>query len=225
MYQDRQEAGRKLAAALLQHRVPGLLVLAMPRGGVEVGYEVARALDAELDVLIVRKLGAPYNPEYGFGAIASHGARYVDERAVRMLGLGEAAIEQIEQAERRELERREMSYRGDRPPLRVEGRTVILVDDGIATGSTARAAVAALRGLRPAKIILGVPVGPPEGVEALRGEVDELVCPMTPAGFHAVGQWYEYFDQTSDRQVTDLLERRREELLAASKHGAKAGET
>jgi len=211
MYRDRQDAGRKLAELLEELRGPGLLVLAMPRGGVEVGYEVARALDAELDVLIVRKLGAPHNPEYGFGAIASHNARYIDASAVRMLGLTDEMIERIEQDERAELRRRESSYRDETELVKVQGRTVILVDDGIATGSTARAAAAAVRSLRPAQLILAVPVAPPDSLNALRREVDRVVCPASPSNFRAVGQWYQVFDQTSDSRVIELLRQRRDE--------------
>ena len=208
MYQNRTEAGEELARHLDAYRGKNALVLALPRGGVVVGYEIAEALNAELDVLVVRKLGAPQNPEFGLGAIASHGARYVDERVLRALDVPPAALEQVEQREREELQRRQTAYRDDLPPPRVQGRPVILVDDGIATGGTARAAIRAVRSLRPATIVLAVPVAPPESVRALREEVHELICPQTPAPFAAIGQWYADFGQTSDEEVVELLRRR-----------------
>lgn len=219
MYRDRTQAGRELAGRLGAYRGGDTLVLALPRGGVEVGYEVAEALDAELDVLIVRKLGAPGNPELGLGAIASHGARYVDEQAVRMLGVSDEDIRQTEREERAELERRQAAYRDDLPAPRVEGRTVILVDDGVATGGTARAAIQAIRSLGPRRLVLAVPVAPPDTARALGEEVDELVCPRTPPAFHAIGQWYEDFGQTSDRRVVQPLRDRRAHLAAADRGG------
>lgn len=210
MYKNRTDAGRRLAAHLDRYKDKDVLVLALPRGGVEVGYEVAEALDAELDVLVVRKLGAPQNRELGMGAIASYGARYVDEGMVQSLGVSSGDLERIERNEREELERRESAYRGDRPPPKVEGRTVILIDDGIATGGTVRAAVQGIGSLKPGKLILAVPVAPSETVEALRNSVDELVCPEMPSPFRAIGLWYDQFEQTTDEQVVELLNRRRE---------------
>ncbi|MCE5326531.1 MAG: phosphoribosyltransferase [Planctomycetaceae bacterium] len=206
-YLDRTDAGKKLAHALGDYRGKDALVLALPRGGVIVGYEVARELEADLDVLIVRKLGSPYNPEFGIGAIASGGARYLDAKAIAALHVPQAYIERVEQQERAELERRSRTYRGERPQPQIDGRLVILVDDGIATGGTARAAVRALRQANPARLVLAVPVAPPSTVAALAGEVDEIVCPEMPLGFSAIGQWYQYFDQVSDEEVIDLLER------------------
>jgi len=220
MYRNRTEAGRELAGHLDRWRGRDALVLALPRGGVVVGYEIAEALDAELDVLIVRKLGAPQNPEFGLGAIASHGARYVDERALRMLNVSPRALAQIEQREREELQRRQTAYRGDLPQPRVQGRPVILVDDGIATGGTARAAIRAVRSLGPSAVVLAVPVAPPESVQALAGEVDEIVCPQTPSPFAAIGQWYTDFGQTSDEEVVELLRKRRVHQTAEEAPGA-----
>ncbi len=206
-YLDRTDAGKKLALALRDYKGKDALVLALPRGGVVVAYEVARELDAELDVMIVRKLGAPYNPEYGIGAIASGGVRYLDAKAIAALHVTPEYIQSIEQQERAELKRRSLRYRGDRPQPQIESRVVILVDDGMATGGTARVAVRALRQANPAKLVLAVPVAPPDTVAALADDVDEIVCPETPLGFSAIGQWYQYFEQSSDEEVIELLHR------------------
>lgn len=206
---DRSEAGRELAAAL----APGyggrgdVLVLGLPRGGVPVAYEIATALDAPLDVFVVRKLGLPGHEEFGIGAIASGGVRVVDEAVLRAYGIDAETLDRITESERRELERRERLYRDDRPFPLVRDRIVILVDDGLATGSTMRAAVAALRAEGPREIVIGVPVGARETCEAMSRQVDDLVCLMTPEPFYAVGLWYEHFDQTNDAEVHDLLER------------------
>ena len=174
-----------------------------------VGFEVARALGAPLDVLVTRKLGAPHNPEFGFGAVGPGGVKVVDERSVRMLGLSEGEVERIAAQERCEMERRLLRYRGDRPWPSVSGRTAMVVDDGLATGVTARAAVRVVRQWRPRAIVLAVPVGASDTAAALRREVDELVCLHEPAAFMAVGRWYEDFAQTTDEEVLDLLERAR----------------
>jgi predicted phosphoribosyltransferase len=186
-----------------------VLVLALPRGGVPVGFEVAEALHAPLDVFIVRKLGAPGHEEYASGAIASGGVRVLNQNVLRLLHIDEATVEEITRAEQRELERREQLYRGDRPAPEVRGRTVILVDDGLATGSTMRAAVRALRAMRPARIVVAVPTAAAETCEELRQEADEVVCPSTPWPFRAVGRWYENFAQTGDDEVRGLLARAR----------------
>lgn len=214
MFLNRAQAGRQLAKILEAYRGQDALVLALPRGGVEVGYEIAEALDAELDVLVVRKLGAPYNPEFGLGAIASYGAKFIDEHTVAALHVDSEVLQRIEQREREELERRQIVYRDDLPCPRVAGRTVILVDDGIATGGTARAAIRAVRSLNPQRIVLAVPVAPPESVEELRSEVDDLVCPETPTPFGAISLCYAEFDQTSDEQVVELLRKRRLHVIA-----------
>lgn len=206
-YRDRSDAGRRLAELLVTYRSENPLVLAMPRGGVVVGYEIAHALNAPLDVLVARKLGAPDNPEFAFGAIGPGGVRYLNERVVAMLGLDEADIEAAISAETKELNRRMHAYRGDMPQGDFSGRTIILVDDGLATGATARAAILSVKQHRPRRIILAVPVSPVDTAEALRDEVDELICPVIQADFYAIGQWYDNFDQTSDEEVQDLLAR------------------
>ncbi|MCX4728168.1 phosphoribosyltransferase [Streptomyces sp. NPDC090052] len=208
-FRDRREAGRDLAAALLASvAADGLvrpLVLGLPRGGVPVAAEVARALEAPLDVLVVRKIGAPGQPETGVGAIAGDDPPLFDSRSLRWLGLSEDALASTVARERTELHRREDLYRHGRPPLVCEGRTVILVDDGLATGVTARAAVRHLRRQAPGRLLLAVPVGAADGTAALRQEADDVICLQQPALFQAVGQWYEQFDQTSDGEVIEIL--------------------
>jgi len=212
LYRDRVDAGEQLSKLLGGYRDKGPFVLGLPRGGVVVGYQIALALDAPLDVLVVRKLGAPFNPEFGFGAIGPGGVRYLDEGSVLMLGLSAGEIEQVAQAEAAEMDRRIRSYRGDRPEPDLTGKSVILVDDGLATGVTARAAIRVIRRARPACVVLAVPVAPIDTAEALRQEVDDLVCPVAQANFHAISQWYEHFDQTTDREVLELLRSNRDTL-------------
>jgi putative phosphoribosyl transferase len=204
---DRREAGRALGRALVGYRGEHPLILALPRGGVPVGVEVARALGAPLDVLVVRKLGAPFQRELGIGAIAEGGATWINEPLCEELSLDEETIEEVAERERREVERRVRRYRGGRALPSVTGRTVILVDDGLATGGTARAAVRALRQLGAGTIVLAVPVGPPSTVAELRAEADEVVCLETPEPFAAIGLWYEVFDQVSDEEVIAMLAR------------------
>jgi len=206
LFHDRAEAGRLLAGKLARYRSrPDVLVLALPRGGVPVAFEVARALHAPLDVFLVRKLGVPGQEELAMGAIATGGVRVLNEDVVRALAIPEEWIEIITAEEEQELRRREQLYRDDRPPLDVRGRTVILIDDGLATGSTMRAAIAALRELGPSRIVVAVPVAARETCEEFQAEVDEVVCAATPEPFRAVGLWYEDFSQTSDEEVHDLL--------------------
>lgn len=208
IFQDRTEAGKKLAAALARYaNRSDVLVLALPRGGVPVGYEVAEGLNAPLDAFVVRKLGVPGQEELAMGAIASGGIRVLYDPVVKGLRIPEEEIDAVVAEEEFELKRRERSYRGDRPPADVRGQIVILVDDGIATGSTVRAAVAALRRRQPARIVLAVPVAPPDTCEELDEEVDELVCLAHPKPFLAVGEWYRDFRPTSDTEVHDLIER------------------
>jgi putative phosphoribosyl transferase len=204
IFADRREAGRRLAGALERFRGREPLVIALPRGGVPVGYEVARALDAELDILLVRKLGAPFNPEYGIGAIAEGGVRFIRAEDVELIGIGDA-LDQLIAREEEELERRQRLYRGDRQPLPVEGRTVILVDDGVATGGTAVAAARSLKARGAARVILAVPVAPPGTEERLGGDFDEVVCLDQPQGFFGIGQFYVDFEQVSDEEVARLL--------------------
>ena len=206
-FQDRRDAGRLLAADLADYATrPDVRVLALPRGGVPVAFEVARELDAPLDVFVVRKLGVPWHEEYAMGAIASGGVVLLNEEVVRAAGVSDADVARVLQAEREELERRERRYRGSRPPPDVAGNTVILVDDGLATGSTMLVAVAALRQEHPARIVVAVPVAAPETCDALRKVADEVVCSTTPEPFLAVGLWYADFSQTSDEEVHELLE-------------------
>jgi predicted phosphoribosyltransferase len=207
LFRDRYDAGRQLAKELMAYADrPDVLVLALPRGGVPVGYEVARALHAPLDVFLVRKLGLPGHEELAMGAIASGGVRVLNEELVHVLDIPPDVIDEVAEEERRELERRERAYRDDRPPLNVRGRIVILIDDGLATGSTMRAAVAALRKQGPARIIVAVPVAATSTCRELQQEVDEVVCARTPEPFRAVGIWYDDFSQTSDEEVHALLE-------------------
>lgn len=203
--ENRREAGRALAGLLRSHADTPALVLALPRGGVPVAFEIADALHLELDLLLVRKLGTPGQRELAMGAIASGGARVLNPEIVDTLRISDAAIEETEREARRELERREQAYRGDRPPPQVAGRTVIIVDDGLATGATMRAAIAALRQLGPQRIVVAVPVAPVDTIAELEQEADEVVCPATPWPFSAIGQFYRNFGQVSDDEVRELL--------------------
>ena len=205
-FRDRRHAGRALGSALARYAGRSdVIVLALPRGGVPVGFEVARALRAPLDVFLVRKLGLPGNEEYAVGAIASGGVRVMDEALVRKLGVSPAAIERVVLREERELRRREYAYRGDVPPAPLAGKTAILVDDGLATGSSMRAAVKAVRERGARRIVVAVPLGPPETVRELGRLADEVVCVSMPEPFLAVGRFYENFDQTADAEVLELL--------------------
>lgn len=204
-FADRRDAGRRLGAAVAAGDHADPVVLALPRGGVPVGFEVAQALAAPLDVLVVRKIGAPFQPELGVGALAESGAPILNAATMQRLGLGPDDVAATIAAERVELARRLQRYRGGRAPLPVKGRTAIVVDDGLATGGTARAAVAAIRARKPAAVVLAVPVAAPETLDLLAPEVDELVCLAAPERFSAVGQWYEIFDQTPDEEVEALL--------------------
>ena len=206
-FRDRTDAGRALAGMLSAYaNRPDVLVLALPRGGVPVGFEVAQALKAPLDVFLVRKLGLPGQKELAMGAIATGGVRVVNDEVVRLLSVPEAVIDRVAAEEQQELARREALYRGDRPPPDVTARTVILVDDGLATGSTMRAAAAAVRQQHPARLVIAVPVAAPSTCQELGREVDEIVCALTPEPFYAVGLWYEDFSETTDDQIRDLLQ-------------------
>ncbi|MGZ8481830.1 MAG: phosphoribosyltransferase family protein, partial [Candidatus Limnocylindria bacterium] len=208
-YRDRADAGRELGARLRDLAGERPVVVGLPRGGVPVAYEVAVALEAPLDIVLVRKLGAPMHPELGMGAIGEEGVRVLNDDVVRTLGISREEIEQVAARERAELERRLAAYRGDRPPVPVAGRTVILVDDGIATGFTAKAAALLLRKRGAQRIVLAVPAGPPEAAARFSAaEVDEFVCLHAPEWFFSVGGCYEHFGQTSDEEVRALLERR-----------------
>jgi putative phosphoribosyl transferase len=213
LFRDRADAGRILAGKLAAYaNRQDVLVLALPRGGAPVAYEVAQALHAPLDVFLVRKLGVPGQEELAMGAIASGGTRVLNEEVIGKLNVPEQVIETVAAEEKQELSRREHDYRDRRPPPDVRGRTVILVDDGLATGSTMRAAVAALRQQGPSRIVVAVPVGAPEICAELQHEADEAVCAHMPEHFYAVGAWYDDFAQTSDDEVCTLLARASEEL-------------
>jgi putative phosphoribosyl transferase len=222
MLPDRAAGGRLLAKEV-ERKLPDardsrdVIVLALPRGGVPVAYEVARALRAPLDVFVVRKLGVPHQPEFAFGAIASGGVIVLDEDLVRALRIPPAQLEAVVERERIELARRERAYRGDRAQPEVRGKTVILVDDGLATGASMQAALTALRAREPGRLVAAVPVGAARSCEALRAAADDVVCATTPEPFGAVGSWYDDFEPTSDADVHALLERATRDAAA---HGA-----
>jgi predicted phosphoribosyltransferase len=219
-YRNRTEAGRVLAEDLAEYaNRDDVIVLALPRGGVPVAFEVARALGAPLDVFLVRKLGVPGHEELAMGAIATGDVRLLNDEVVRGLRIPADAIEAVTASEREELHRRERAYHDDRPAPDVRGKTVILIDDGLATGSTMRSAVVALRKRGPGRIVVAVPVAAPSTCEEFRGEVDEIVCARTPEPFRAVGLWYEDFSQTTDEEVRGLLERAGSGRAAASHRG------
>ena len=207
-FHDRADAGRAVAADLAEYAGrDDVLVLGLPRGGVPVAYEVARALGAPLDVFIVRKLGVPGHEELAMGAIASGGVRVLNDTVVRQLQIPGAVVDAVAAREQEELERRERAYRGGRPAPDLRGRTVIVVDDGLATGATMRAAAQALRRMGPARVVVAVPVAAEQTCDEFRDEVDDVVCTVTPEPFFGVGMWYEDFAQTSDDEVHDLLAR------------------
>jgi putative phosphoribosyl transferase len=207
IFANRTEAGQKLALRLRKYaNRDDVIVLAAPRGGVPTAFEVATNLKVPLDVFVLRKLGVPGHEELAFGAIASGGVRVLDRNTVESLGVTGLDIERVTRAEERELERRERAYRDGRPILDVRGMTVILIDDGIATGSSVRAAIRALRQMKPARIVIAVPVAPPSVCNRLRVEVDELVCLEMPEPFYGVGRFYDDFSQVSDEEVKELLD-------------------
>lgn len=212
MFHDRREAGRQLAAALMVYKDRRPFVLAIPRGGIVVGYEVAVALDAPLDVVVPRKLRAPYNPELAIGAVAHDGSIYLDSPLMGHLDVSEDYLKDETGLQLAEIHRRMQLYRGDRPPPVLQETAAIVVDDGIATGSTMIAALRATRAVRPAAIVAAIPVAPAEGVSSLRREADDVICLFTPAVFYAVGQFYVDFSQTTDDEVIGLLRRREAEL-------------
>lgn len=208
VFRDRTDAGRQLAAAIRDRGVDADLVLAIPRGGLPLGYEVAEALGVPLDIVVARKLGAPGNPEYAIGAVATDGSVWRNERAIRGLGIDAARFEEIRRREEQNAREKAARYRDTEAPLPdVRDKTVIIADDGIATGSTARACIEAVRNAGAASVVLAVPVGPPDSIDSLASTVDEVVCLETPAAFSAVGQFYERFDQVSDEEAMEYLGR------------------
>ena len=213
-FKDRRDAGKKLAQKLRAYAgSPGALILALPRGGVPVAYEIALALHLPLDIFLVRKLGVPGREELAIGAIASGGVRVLNDDITRLLSIPDEIINFVANRELQELQRRENLYRGERPVPQVRDRTVILVDDGLATGASMRAAVAGLRAHRPERIVVAVPAAAAETCDAFRAEVDEVVCAITPEPFYGVGRWYEDFSQVSDEEVRILLEEANRQLL------------
>lgn len=214
IFQDRADAGRKLSNQLRSYADrDDVLVLGIPRGGIIVAHEVAKALHAPLDVFVSRKLGVPGHEELAFGAVSSGGVRVLDQEIVQGLGISHKQIEESTQAAREELGRRERLYRGARPPLALEGLTVLLVDDGIATGSSMLAAIRAVRQLKPGRLVVAVPVAPQTTCGLLKREVDDLVCVETPRYFYAIGQFYEDFSQVSDEEVAGVLSPARQPAL------------
>jgi putative phosphoribosyl transferase len=209
LFEARGDAGRRLAERLTLYAEERPVVFALPRGGVPVGAEVSRSLGAPLEVIVSRKLGAPGQPEFGIGAVAPGGVRVLNERAVRALGIEEDYLEMVSARELAEAERRLRLFRGDRPYPDLEGRTAILVDDGLATGVTARAALLALRGMNPRRLVLAAPVCASQTAKLLRSETDDLICLLAPTDLEAVGLWYRNFEQTSDEEVIRLLEEAR----------------
>lgn len=207
-FPNRTEAGRRLAEQLRAYaNRKDVIVFGLPRGGVPVAFEVAHALNVPLDVFVVRKLGVPWQPELAMGAIASGGVPLLNPQIVKQYGISEKEVQDVISREQRELERREKQYRGSRPAVDVHGKTVLLVDDGLATGATMRAAVEALRNAGAEKIVVAVPVSSPDVCESFRGLADDVLCAVTPEPFHAVGLWYQDFSPTTDQEVYDLLSR------------------
>jgi putative phosphoribosyl transferase len=208
LFADRAEAGSRLAKQLAAYAGrPDVVVLALPRGGLPVAEPVAAALGAPLDVLVVRKLGVPGHEELAMGAIVSGGGRVLNESVLQQLDIPDVVIDTVAAREEREMARREHAYRGDRPPIEFGGKTVIIVDDGLATGATMRAAVAGVRQRRPARIVVAIPVAAADACAALRREADEVICVAAPESFFAVGQWYDDFSQTTDAEVHAILSR------------------
>jgi len=218
VFEDRTEAGRVLARELLRFANESPIVLALPRGGVVVAFEIARELHAPLDVIVARKVGAPGREELGIGAVAPGGVLVLDEQLAAWFGITEAQLRPLVARETNEMNRRLRLYRGDRPMPDLKDRTAILVDDGLATGVTARAAVQFLRQQRPQRIIVAIPVCSPDTAQRLQSEVDEVVCASYPYPFYGVGMWYREFDQTSDQEVIDLLARARNEFTMAEQN-------
>lgn len=204
--ENREIAGKALAEELMHYRNQNeVIVLALPRGGVPVAFEIARALEVNLDLLLVRKLGTPSFPELAMGAIASGDIKVLNPQVIQAYAISQTQIDEVEAKERAELHRRQLAYRGQKPVPNLTDKIVIIVDDGLATGATMHAAIDAVRQQSPQKIVVAVPVAPPETIDALRNSVDEIVCPIQPHQFSSIGQWYQSFSQVSDEEVTQLL--------------------
>jgi len=224
IFRNRQEAGQRLALRLGKYaNREDVIVLGVPRGGVPVAFEVATVLNLPLDIFVLRKLGVPGHEEFAFGAIGSGGVRVLDRQVVESLGLSDLVIDIVTQAEKAELARREQIYRGGRPPLDVRGKIVILVDDGIATGSSLRAGVRALQQMQPAAIVIAAPAAPGSTVNRLNRDVEEVVCVEIPEEFYGVGQFYQDFSQVSDEEVNELLNRSSRQRDAHQYHDMGAG--
>lgn len=223
LFVDRADAGVALARELLTHRGQRPLVVALPRGGVPVAREIAQRINADLDVLVARKVGAPHQEELAIGAVTADGTQFVNTDIVRALHITRDYFDQASARERDNARLREARLRDGLPPLDVEGRTVILVDDGLATGATMRAAIRSLRQSRPRKLIVAVPVGAADTCDVIEGEVDDLVCPYRPVPFHSVGRYYRRFDQTTDAEVTRILHEHRASIGAAARNGSVHG--
>lgn len=204
-FKDRNDAGKQLAKKLLQYKGKDCIVLALPRGGVIIGYFVAQILKCSLDVVVARKLGAPFNPEFGVGAIAPGGVTVLDQASIRALGIRQEDLDRVVIDETAEMKRRIKLYRGSRPPLDLKNKIAILVDDGLATGVTARAAIDFIKAQKPKKLILAVPVAAADTASQMRELVDEFVCLLTPVDFMAVGLWYESFEQVTDEEVVKIM--------------------
>jgi len=209
LYKDRQDAGRQLAEKLKKYKFDNPIIIALPRGGVVLGYEVAKVLNAYLDIIAPRKIGAPFHPEFGVGAIAPHDVQVLDNETISQLRISKSEIEETIELETIEMNRRTNLYRKDLPPLDLKEKTVIVVDDGIATGVSTKAAILSIKKMNPKKIILAVPVCPQEATEKFRQEVDEFICLNAPFDFFAVGAFYDDFGQVSDAEVIDLLKKSR----------------
>lgn len=214
-FRDREDAGRQLASELRGYAKDSPIVIALPRGGVPVGFEVARALGAPLDIWVVRKIGVPWHPELGVGAIAEGGQLFVARELINQIGLSGLELAQLTETKRREVEQRVRLFRGDRPRPSLRGRTVLLVDDGIATGGTVHAAIEAIRAEEPKHLVLAVPVAAPDSLSELGPLVDRVVCLLTPSDLHAIGLWYDDFTQVPDEEVLRLLERARRAVAAS----------
>lgn len=211
-YKDRKDAGRQLAEKLKKYKEDKPIIMALPRGGVVLGYEVAKILNAPMDVITTRKTGAPFNPEFGIGAIAPNGIRILNPESINLLKISDSEIERIIEKETNEMNRRITLYRKGLPSINLQGKTVIVVDDGLATGVSTKAAILSIKQMQPEKIILAVPVSPPNTADKFRKEVDEFICLAEPADFYAVSVYYDNFEQISDEEVINLIQKAKQDI-------------